>query len=542
MDKLINRTKQFVFAKQSNILSSAVLLAFMIIASRIFGFLRYRILVSYFSSSELDIFFAAFRIPDLIFEILITGAFTSAFIPVFIKYQDNMESLSSNISNIINFIIGCLIILIIMLCFSLNWLIPLITPGFSLQQTRMLIYYSRILLLFQLPFLVLGSIVTGIGQANKTFFLSALAPVIYNLAIIVITYFFANHLFLMAPIIGVVIGAGLFLIVQIPLLSQSNFTYRFILKKTADLVEFLKMVVPRIITVIIAQIDATIDLTLTTLLGLGSYTVFYLAQHLQLLPVSVIGVAFGQASLPYLSEIYQAKKYEEFKKLIIDSILNLFFIAIPIASYFIFARTPLIRLFFGGQKFDWNATVLTALTLSAFALSLPFHIIYYFLTRCFYAFLDSKTPFFISLLSVLINTCLSLIFILIFHLPVWAIALAFSFSIIVNVILLLVILYKRLGGFNLQLLIFETIKILIATVCTSIVVYFLIKILDGLIFDTTRTINVFFLLVVSGTVYFLLYLFLAWVLEVKEIFLITKLLFKIKQLQKKTLEVATSYE
>ena len=130
-------------------------------------------------------------------------------------------------------------------------------------------------------------------------------------------------------------------------------------------------------TVLVHQVDATIDLTLTSLLGAGSYTVFYLAQHLQLLPVSVIGMAYGQASLPYLSELFQEKKIDQFKKIVADSILSLFFLTIPIASFFIFARTPLVRLFFGGQKFDWAATVQTAVALSYFALSLPVHSIYY---------------------------------------------------------------------------------------------------------------------------------------------------------------------
>ena len=88
--------------------------------------------------------------------------------------------------------------------------------------------------------------------------------------------------------------------------------------------------------------------------------------------------------------------------------------------FFVFARTPLIRVFFGGEKFDWDATVQTAYTLSYFALSLPFHAVYYFLTRCYYALFDSKTPFIISLFTVAINTLLSLYFILVVKLPIWS--------------------------------------------------------------------------------------------------------------------------
>lgn len=104
MNRILKSTKNFIFSKQSSIFSSAMIISAMIICSRFFGFFRYRILVGYFTKEELDIFFAAFRIPDLIFEVLITGALTSAFIPIFIKYQKDKKELYANISSIINVI------------------------------------------------------------------------------------------------------------------------------------------------------------------------------------------------------------------------------------------------------------------------------------------------------------------------------------------------------------------------------------------------------------------------------------------------------
>ncbi len=542
MDKFINRTRAFIFSKQSSIVSSAILLSIMIIVSRLFGFLRYRILAGYFNTSDLDIFFASFRIPDLIFEILITGALTATFIPIFIKYQKDKEELNKNISSIINFISLLLVAFILILLIFLDKIIPLITPGYHAEKITKIIYFSRLLLIGQLPFLVLGNFLTGIGQANKTFLLTALAPIIYNVAVIVVTILFASTLSLTAPIIGIIAGAVLFFLIQLPLLFNSNYSYKLILKKTDGLVEFVRMVVPRTFTVVVAQIDATIDLTLTTFLGGGAYTMFYLAQHLQLLPVSVIGIAFGQASLPYLSEIYRDNRHEEFKKIIIDSILNLFFFAIPIMSFFVFARTPLIRLFFGGQKFDWDATVMTAVTFSYFSLSLPLHTIYYFLTRCFYAILDSRTPFYISVISILLNTALSLLFIFIYKLPVWSLAISFSVSMAINVGLLFFILSKRLKGLDYRQLFGETAKMLTATAASSIVVYYVIRILDILVFDTSRTINVFFLLAVGVTLYLSLYLFLSWLLDIKEIYLIGRLMLKAREYQKKIVEIYTNYE
>jgi len=542
MDKFLGKTRKLIFTKQGGMFSSALILAVMIVASSFFGFLRYRILAGFFSKEELDIYFASFRIPDLVFEILITGALTSSFIPIYIKFKKNKEELSKNISSIINIISLILFVFVTLVFVFLNKIVFLITPGFDAHKTQEIVFYSRMLIIGQLPFLVFGNFLTGIGQANKIFLITAIAPIIYNLSVIVTTVFFTRNLFLMAPIIGVILGALLFFLIQLPLLYTKDFNYLPIISITNGLKDFFRMVVPRVFTVTASQIDATVDLTLTTLMGGGAYTIFYLAQRLQLLPISVIGVAFGQASLPYLSEICEEKKFVEFKKIIIDSILNLFFLTIPIMSFFVFARTPLIRLFFGGQKFDWEATVQTAVTLSYFALSLPFHTIYYFLTRCFYAILDSKTPFFVSIFSILLNTCLSLLFTLVFKLPVWSLAIAFSLSITVNVILLLLILHHRLNGLDFRFLAVETLKMIVATFISSVFVYFLMKLFDGLIFDTSRTINVFLLLFTGISIYTVLYLFLAWVFDIKEIYLISKLLLKAREYQRKIIEVYVSYE
>ncbi len=542
MNEFISKTKSFIFAKQKSIVASALLLSGTIVLARFFGFFRYRVLANYFTKGQLDIFFASFRIPDLIFEILITGAFTSSFIPLFVKYQGNKKELDENISSIINLILLFMMCGIVILFIFMDPIMRAITPGFSLEKTETIVLFSRILLIGQLPFLIFGNFLTGIGQADKTFFLSAIAPVFYNITIIISTVLFTKTLFLMAPIVGVIIGAFFLFAIQVPIMLSTQYTYRFVLKKTQGLVEFVHMVVPRTLTVIVSQIDATIDLTLTTLLGSGSYTVFYLAQRLQLLPVSVIGVAFCQASLPYLSEIFTEKRIEEFKKIILDSVLNLFFLTIPIMSFFVFARTPIIRLFFGAQKFDWDATVQTAITLSYFALSIPFHGIYYFLTRCFYAILDSRTPFFIGVSSIVMNTALSLYFIFILKLPVWALSISFSVSMIINVIVLFVILGSRLRGFSYKNILFEIIKMTFASLLASVVSYISIKLMDKFLLDTSRTINVFVLLCVSGSIFSALYLFLAWVMDIKELYLVTRLLVKAKEYHKRFLEIYTQYE
>lgn len=542
MNKIIHRTQQFIFARQTSMISSTIILSTMMIVARFFGFLRYRILTGYFSVTELDIYFAAFRIPDLIFEVLITGALTTSLIPFFIKYKNNKEELSNNISSIINFISFALFILIVILMIFASPLMRLITPGFSEAKIRQVIFFSRVLLVGQLPFLVVGNFITGISQARKRFLIPALAPLIYNIAIIVVTALFAQSFHLEAPILGVIVGAFLFFVIQLPIIVVADFEYRVVIHKSKALWQFFRVAIPRIFTVITAQIEATVDLSLSSLVGSGSYAIFYLAQHLQLFPVSVIGIAFGQASLPYLTEIYQEKNPEDFKEIISESLLNLMYFTIPITAFFIFARTPLVRIFFGGNKFDINATNLTAISLSLFSLSLPFHAVYYFLTRCFYAVFDSRTPFYISIFSIALNAILSLYFILVLHLNVAALSLAFSIAMNTSVIILFIKLHKKLKGFHLRAMAFETSKMILASTIAAFIGFGFQRLLDGLIFDTSRTLNVFLLLISTATCHFLVYLFLSWVFNIREAYLIAKMLTRAKEYHRKIFEVYKGVE
>ena len=541
MNKLIQQTKKLFLSAQGGMFSSAMILSFMIIISRIFGFARYRILASYFSKDQLDIFFASFRIPDLVFELLITGAITSSLIPIYIRFSKDEKERAGIMSSIFNSILIILIIAICILLPLMPLIVPAITPGFHGEKLRLVILFSQLLLMGQLPFLVVGNFFTGMAQAKKQFLVTAIPPIIYNISIIIATLFFASTMGLYAPVLGVVAGAVLFTLVQLPAVVEELKDYRLRIIPHQGVKEFFRMMGPRLLTIMVSQIDATIDLTLTTLLGSGAYTIFYFAQHLQLLPVSVIGMSFGQASLPYLSEMIESRKKEDFSRIITESLLNILFLTTPIAVYFIFARTPLVRMFFGGERFDWEATVQTAFLLSYFALSIPLHSIYYLLTRCFYALLDSKTPFIASIIGVVVNTALSLVIILVLHMPVWSLGISFSLSMALQVGILFILLQKK-AQFNIASFMFSFGKIIVAAIVSAPVPYVLIKLMDNLLLDTTRTINIFFLLVVSVLTYFLLYLFVSWFIGVRELSIVAQLTVKAKEFQKKITEMYTSYD
>lgn len=538
MNKIFNRTKKFVFNQQTSMFSSTLILAGMMVVSRIAGFLRYRILAGYFAKEELDIFFSAFRIPDLVFEILINGALSTTFIPFFIKYEKN-EDQHDVISSIITTILLLLSIAVVVLALFMPYLVPIMTPGFEAEKVRQIVLFSRILLLGQLPLLVLGNFLTGMSQSRKMFIVPAIAPVLYNIAIIISTLLFAESLHLYAPIIGVVVGAILFVCSQLPVLKLVKFRFSLVISHVKITVSFFRTAIPRMLTIIASQIDATVDLSLATLLGSGAYTIFYLAQHLQLLPVSIVGMSVGQASLPYMTELFQKKQHEALRTVVVNTLLNILYISIPAAIFFAVMRTASVRIFFGGNKFDWEATVQTAITLSFFCVSVPFHAMYYFITRCFYAFFDTKTPFYTSVIAIAINAVLSILFTLVFHLPVWSLAISFSVSMIFNVVVLLFLLHRKIHISQKVFFFQEIVKMLVAGFNSAMITFAVARVLDGLILDTSRTLNVFLLLVIGFGIFSSVYLFLSWFFEIQEMYIITKMVLKVKMYREKIVELYT---
>lgn len=533
MNNLFRKTRDAILTKQNGIISSSIIIASMMIAARIFGFARYRVLNGFFTKEELDLFYAAFRVPDFVFEILITGALTTTFIPFYLKYAKDTKKQSEFTSSLINFISLALFAFIGVLFILMPIIVRYMTPGFSDEAFAQITFLSRLILVGQLPFLVFGNFLTGLSQANKMFLIPAFAPVLYNVSIVLFTYYMAPSIGLYSTVLGVIFGAILLFLCQLVILQRLDFVYSFTFRYLSDVLSFFRQIVPRLLTVLATQIEATIDLALASLLTQGSYTIFYLAQHLQLLPVSIIGISIGQASMPYLTEMYQGKKLDELKNVIVDSLNNILFLTVPIAGFFIVNRTPIVRLVYGASKFDWEATVLTALTMSYFCISLPFHSIYYFLTRCFYAAMDNKTPFLVSIVAIIFNSILSLLAITVFRLPVWSLGLTFSITIVLQVTALLVIYSYKVHSLSIGLLMKETTKVVTAGSLASLVAYDSRKLFDGLIFDTSRTLNLFFLMCITFGIMMVTYVFAVWTLDSRGLFVITKAIIGIKKMPRK---------
>jgi putative peptidoglycan lipid II flippase len=178
-------------------------------------------------------------------------------------------------------------------------------------------------------------------------------------------------------------------------------------------------------------------------------------------------------------------------------------------------RIPLVRLFYGAGRFDWTATRETGLTLAYFSISLTANALLYLLMRAFYAYKDSKTPLIVTAACVGINVFLAWLFVLVYHLPIYSLAFAFSISSILGVFVLAFMLNRRITLPKMEIFVTFT-KIFIATLIMGVCLYVPIKLLDQLVFDTTRTLNLLVLTGIASSAGLIAYVFLTWLFDIKE--------------------------
>lgn len=511
---------QILTRRQNSIGSAALVLVSMVAASRLLGLLRDRLLAARFSTEELGVYFAAFRLPNLLFELLVMGALTTAFIPVFTRYltKEKKEEAWRMASIIINTSLGILVLVSVPLFIWAPEASAIFAPGFNLQQRMQMAQFTRFILLFQVAPLLVGNFFTGILQSFRSFLIPALAPVLYNIGIIIGIVALTPWLGLMAPIVGVALGAVMFMVVQLPVLRVMGYRHVFVVDFAHKGVrDVLKLMGPRTLGLGASQIDTTVDLILASLLGAKMVTVFNFALHLQQLPVGLFGATIAQAALPSLSSSAANNEHRAVKRVIMTSLLQILFFIFPVTAFFIVLRTPIVRLVFGASRFDWESTVLTGVTLSMFSLSLAAQAAVHLFARAYYALYDSMTPVTIAVGSILINAALSVFFVVGLRIPVWSLGLSTSIASSLHAVTLFFFLDKRLASFPKGELFVPMARMALAAIIAGISMYFPLKILDQLVFDTTRTFGLVLLTSTTTIIGLSVYFFLTWAMGVAEV-------------------------
>jgi putative peptidoglycan lipid II flippase len=273
---------------------------------------------------------------------------------------------------------------------------------------------------------------------------------------------------------------------------------------------------PRTLSIGIFQLGTIVTVTLVSFLPNPgrNYVIFDYAQTLAFAPVVLFGQAIAQAAFPVLSQ--ERERLEDFKTTFITSLNQMLYLVLPISVLFLVLRIPIVRLIYGAAQFDWAATVLTGTTLAFFSISIFAQSLVYLVSRGFYALHDTKTPLIIGALTTGFMIFLGALFIFIYHYGIESIAIAYSIGSIINIFVLFIFLDRKTGGFKKISLMISLAKITLATIFTGFALYIPIKLLDQLVFDTTKTINLILLTGISSFAGLSLYLFLTWLFNVKE--------------------------
>ncbi|MCX6795236.1 MAG: murein biosynthesis integral membrane protein MurJ [Candidatus Falkowbacteria bacterium] len=501
----------------NSITLAAALVALSSLLSRFLGVIRDRILAGQFGAGEsLDIYYAAFRVPDLIFNLVVLGALSAGFIPVFTNLLKKDEDEKNNeawklASNVLNFLSLAIFLLSLLGIIFVNPLVRLIVPGFSPEAQLTTAKLTRIMFLSPL-FLGISGVLGGILQSTKRFLVYSIAPVAYNLGII----FGALYLFRWFGIYGlawgVVIGALLHAAIQLPAVLRLGFKWSMVLDwRDKNTRKIGRMMVPRTLSLAVSQIDALITTVIASLLPGGTLTIFNLANNLQSFPVGIFGVSFAIAAFPSFSE--NAFNPEILVKKFTSTMRQIIFFVIPTTVFIITLRAQIIRVVLGSGSFDWNDTVLTMNALGLFSISLVAQAAAPLLVRVFYARHNSKTPLYIGLVSVAVDILLS--WFLGMRMGSAGLALAVSISSAINFILLWLFLYIEVPTLNSFPIFITALKYSAAALLAGVAIQ-ISKVAIWPYIDMTRFYGVFIQLLVSISAGTLVYAFICKMLGSEE--------------------------
>ncbi len=519
---LLKKSFNFFLTQQTNILTAALIIMGTTILSQVLGLVRKRLLLEFFGASNiLGVYDVATRLPDFLFQLIIAGALSSALIPVFSDYigkgrQEEAHKLGSTLLTL--GLITFTILAVILYTFSF-YFSKLLAPGFSHADIILMGNLMRIIIIGQTIFLV-ASFFTAVLQSHNHFFIPGFASALYNLGIIIGILILAPVVGIYSAAYGVILGSLIFVSIQIPLILKVKFSIKPVFSlnyfKDKGVMQVLKLMWPRTLSIAIFQLGTLLTVTLVSFLADPgrNYVIFDLAQTLAFAPVTLVGNAIAQAAFPVLSR--ERDRLEEFKNTFITSFNQMLYLILPISVLFLVLRIPLVRLIYGAPRLDWPATVLTGQMLAYFSISIFAQSLIYLVSRGFYALHDSKTPLIIGAITTALMLGLSWLLIFVYHMGITGIALSFSIASIVNLIISFILLDIKVGGFQKLKFIFSMGKIFLATFFTGFALYVPIKLLDQLIFDTTKTINLLMLTGISSLAGLSLYIFLTWLFDVKE--------------------------
>lgn len=530
LSKFLNGGK-WLETKQSTILSAGIIIATANLFSLLAGVVRDRILLGHYygqgvAGEAYAALQVAFQIPDTMYQLIVLGALSAAFIPLFTDLRKkNSESEAFQFTSIVMTILLLVFISLGAIVFYYSNEITALRTGsqFTPLQIQIASDLTRIMIVAQILFAI-SNFYTGILQSYQRFIIPAISPLFYNLGIIIGSFLFRPMLGIYAAGVGVVLGAFLHMLIQVPLVFKLGFRYKPSLNVFfPGVARLFKLMPPRVLTYSLTEVQNLALGFFATSIGSVSYVVIKLGMRLMTMPIRLFGVSIGQASLPFLSEESSSFDREKFTALVTQSLNQISFFAVPASVLLLILRVPIVRLAYGTKNLDWSTTLAIGQIVAILAVSIAAQALVQLLIRAFHALKDTKTPFFVTLIVVSLYVFSSAYCVLTLNKGTHELAIITSVTAVIELLLFIFLLHKKLHGLVSSTLLIPQFKMLIAGFLMAVFLYLPFKVLDELVFNTTKTVELIGLTVVTGTIGFLVYIYFSAVLQLKELRLISSI-------------------
>lgn len=433
-------------------------------ASRVLGYLRYVVIAAAEPDpGKQDAFFAAFRIPDLLFQLVAAGALSSALIPVVagLLATDEEARAWRVVSTVTTLMLGVLALLAAVVLVAAPVLVPIITPGFDPDRMAQTVDLTRVMVLSPL-FLAAGSVLTSVLNARGRFAASAMAPLVYNAAIILGALLFVPQLGVTGLAVGVVVGAVGHVLVQVPGIRRMGARIR----PGVDLGDrqarrALLLMAPRALGLGATQVVFVVMISLASTLAEGSIASFTFAFAMLQIPFGVIGVPLGVVLLPSLAREAATGDTEAFRRLLVRGLRLLAYVMVPIAALGFVLADDVTHLLFDYNNASDRSLEVTGAALSAFLVGLTAHSLIAVLARAFYAHQDTATPVAAAMVAVVVDIVAAVVLVGTFG--VVGLAAAMALGAWVEATTLAVLLRRRVPGLGLS----EVLRVLALTAIVS---------------------------------------------------------------------------
>lgn len=493
--------------------------------SRILGYIKDMILAKYFGATGLsDVFFVAFRIPNLLRELFAEGSMSSAVIPVLKEYEikEGDEEAKKIVKSLFTFIVILVGgITLAGIVFS-PFIVKLIAPGFigNPEKFNLTVLLTRIMFPF-LFFISLAALTMGTLNTKNVFFIPALAPCFLNLAVIILVVGFSSFFFnpIVSVAVGITLGGALQWLVQTPSFYRKGFRFGFSGKHPA-VKRIGILVIPTIISMTVSQINIFVSTIIASFLPEGSVTYLYYSMRLIQLPIGIFGVAVGMAVLPALSKHVAEGKRDLVREDLKFSLKFLLFLTIPSMLGLIMLAKPIVNTLFQRGIFDLTATLNTASALFFYSLGIWATVSSRTLTATFYSFQDTKTPVICATSAMLTNVAVSLL--LMKPMKHNGLALAYSTSAIVQFFLLSGFLSKKIPQLNLLSIVPSVIKTFLASFIAVGIGRLLCMSKADLWISSDKMLIKFMFLFAVIVIVVLVYVFLCYLMKNEELYYILR--------------------